>query len=259
MVFNVLIEGLQFRGDADSSAGFTISPDGWTGWEDSVEVRGDSVARPQGDGDYDTPTTLGTRIVSISGTCWAESEEKTAHLGSRLKGLLAGGASGVMTVDHYGSKLWARGKLAPGVKTLFQARGYDPRIADFQIQLKFTDPYRYGETTTFAAEAGTPLVVKAFHRGNYFAYPILTITGSMPSYSVSSGGKTYQVLTPVTSGHPHQIFMDTGLLVIDGSPRYNLPGSRQTWRIPAGTEVTQTLAPAGGTGAMTVTVPDTSN
>ncbi|RFA14553.1 hypothetical protein B7R21_06300 [Subtercola boreus] len=247
------INGLVFDGGAGTD-GFYVSEDGFTGWDSTPDIRRDEAQKPLAAGSFDAVGYFSSRVISISGLCFADSPEKLFYYQQRLSGLLAGPEPAHLVVDQAGLTTSASVRLAS--KTQFQVTLWGVQ-ASYQIQFWAADPRKYGESHTFTADPATPLVVSAWQYGNFAAYPVLTITGSMPSYSVSSGGKTYQVNKSVTAGHPHQIFMDSGLLIVDGFPVYGVVEQAGIWAVPPGQTISQTLAPSGGTGVMTVTVADT--
>ncbi|RFA15829.1 hypothetical protein B7R22_05325 [Subtercola boreus] len=245
------INDLLFDGGSGSD-GFYVTE--MTGWDSTPDVRRDEAEKPLAAGSFDAVGYFSSRVISISGDCHADSAEKLAYYQRKLSGALADGGAARLVVDYAGLTTSASVRLA--TKTQFQVELWGYR-ASYQIQFWAADPRKYGQSYTFTADPATPLVVSAWQYGNYAAYPVLTITGSMPSYSVSSGGKTYQVNKAVTAGHPHQIFMDSGLLIVDGFPVYGVVEQAGIWAVPPGQTVSQTLAPSGGTGVMTVTVADT--
>lgn len=216
--------------------GFVISPDGFEGWDDSVSVKGDAVSRPQSHGDFDVPGFLDSRVVSISGSCIAGSAQRLNALGSQLRGLLAEGG-GQVVVHHMGEHLWGTARLAPGTQTKFKVNGSDSRSAKFQIQLKFADPRKYGGSKTFAGGAS------AYHYGNFPAIPTHVISGArVGGYTVSGpGGKQFVVTATLATGSPHTIDRAGGLF-INGSQVFGAVTRADTWTIPAGAQVTQTVS-----------------
>jgi hypothetical protein len=253
MSLDIFAGSVRFSSLTDS--GFLIGKAGLKGWHSGVAVRRDQKDRPLAPGSFDTQAYFDSRLITISGYCLANSPQKLRLFQSQLLGLFAAGGQGQLVVKEDGVSQHCTVRQAG--QTEFDAMN-DGVTATYQVQLWAADPFKYGDTTVYAAPASTPLTVTAWHYGNYSAYPVLTITGTMPSYSVSSGGKTFQVSMAVTPGHPHYIHMDSGLLVVDGFPVYGVVVQGGIWTIPPGQQISQTLAPAGGTGAMTVTVTDTS-
>lgn len=249
----VTVESVEIFGrPAEGSApnGIYLTSDGFTGWDSSTDVRRDEVTVPQGHGSFDSPGFRAARVVSLAGVIVSPSEERTKFLGLRLTGLLADGDSGRVVVERKGY-LWADARLAAATKC--EARGATPWIADWQMQLWFPDPRRYGETRVFASGAA------AFHYGNFPSTPYMQVAGSMPGgYTINGpGGKKFTVTAAVVSGNPHYIDMSTGILRVGGYPLFGVVSQGDTWSIPGGQNLTMTLVPVSGSGTLTVSVVDT--
>lgn len=236
--------------DADlfNGEGFVIDPKGFKGWDDGVDITRDQVRRPQAVGSFDATGFEDSRVVTLSGSCWGETPQKTNWFGNQLTGLLAGDTLAQVNVDHQGGTLFGYARLA--VKPTFEVSGADARDALWSLALWFPDPRKYGVTRSFPVASS----VTAFHYGNYAAYPKLIVTGVMGSgYTVNGpGGKTFSVNAPVTSGHPHTIDLATGYVWIDGAISYGIVTVAQTWPIPPGVQVPMTLVPVAGSGTLTV-------
>lgn len=251
----VRINDVLFRSQesaVDNGDGFYIDGDGFEGWDDGVDVRRDEVMRPQAHGSFDVPAFLAARVVSLTGECWASAPDRLLWFGKRLTGLLAGGESGRVVVVQADGSTWATGRLA--AKSTFVVNSEDTRSAFYQIQLWFADPRRFGESRT---TSGTTSVA-AFHYGNFPAAPVLTVTGSKPSgYTITGpAGKTFTTTKPVIAGSPHTIDMATGFLSVGGVVQSGVVTSGDTWAVPGGASVTQTLS-GSGTATLGVTVRDT--
>lgn len=222
-------------GDRD---GFYIDDDGFEGWNDGSDIRRDETDRPQGHGSFDVPGFLSARVVSLSGTCWADTHQKLMWFRSQLTGLLADGAAGQIVVEEGGQTRWATCRLA--TRTGFAVRSEDIRSAEYQIQVWCANPRQFGETREFAG--GIP----AFHRGNFPAAPVHTVTGIGADYTINGpAGKQFTVTTPVTDGHPHTIDMATGFLEVDGAVVSGAVTQADVWSIPGGAQVTHTLTGPG--------------
>jgi hypothetical protein len=236
-------------------SGLYLGPDGFTGWTGGPSMRRDVVQRVLAAGDFDAPGNLDSRTATFSGVCVTPSAGETDALGDRLTGLLADGRSGQVTVQATSKSQYGQARRAG--ETQFDVRGRTPRIADWQLQLWFPDPRKFGEFRLFPASAGATVGVS--HRGNFGASPVVDIAGAMPGGYTLFGpaGKTYAVTAPVTASAPHQIDLHTGLLRIAGATRYGVTTSADTWVIPPGQVVSHRLVPASGTGSFVVGVPDT--
>lgn len=241
------VAGLPFWGALPASGfGFVVDPDGLEGLDDGVTVKGESVSRPSQHGDYELPTYLESRIVSLSGNCLADSPERLGQLRRQFTGLLVG-AVGNVVFEHLGSTVWGRAGLAPGVQKKFKVNAATSTDARFQLQLKFADPRLFGESRAFAAATSLSLQ----HYGNFLSLPVLEVTGSMPSgYSVNGpDGRKFTVTQALTAGQTHRIDMNTGRLYRNGVLQVGWVSRTETWGIPAGSlGVPYTLAPVSGTG-----------
>lgn len=232
--------------------GFAVDPDGFEGIDDGVDMRRDSVERPQAHGDFELPGFLASRVSSLSGWCRADSHAELLHFRSILTGILGHGGTGKLVARWGGDPRWGMaGRAGPAPK--FKVRAKTPRIADWQLQLWFPDPRLYGETRVFAAGE------LAHHYGNFPAAPVFTVSGSMPSgYTINGpAGKKYIVTRAVTSGAPHTIDMATGLLSVGGAVVFGAVSRADTWGVPGGAQVAHTLVPVSGSGSVSVAVRDT--
>ena len=234
-----------------SEFGFVVGPDGLEGITDGVAAKGQTVPRPGAHGDFELPTYLDSRIVSISGTCLAESPQDLKQWGEAFTGLLVGRV-GKITMDHLGDVRWGRAGLAPGTQKKFKVHGVDSLSADFHIQLKFSNPRFFGDSKTFGSGEF------AYHYGNFASAPVHTVTGNMPGgYAIDGPNfKQFRVLAPLVPGHPHTVDMNTGHLSIDGVVVFGFVQRADTWAIPGGGQVIHYLTPiTTGTGTIASVVP----
>jgi hypothetical protein len=255
MSLEVRINDLVIRGTADvSRLGFYVAKGGFQGWEDGVDMRRNNVERALAHGSFDLPGYLGSRTVTIDGYCYAPTDNDLSWWRSRLTGLLAQGDSTMVAVENQGLTTWAMGRLA--AKPAFDRVPGGRPYATFQLQLWFANPRRFGESRDFTADTGVAL--PAYHYGNFPAAPAFTVTGSKPSgYTITGpNSKTYSVTKVVVAGHPHVIDMATGYLSVDGVVQQGVVSSGDTWTIPGGAAVSQTLS-GSGIATLTATVKDT--
>lgn len=246
---SVRVGGLEFHGGAGQD-GFYIEGEGLQGLLSGVDVKRDSVSRPQSHGDFDVPGYLEARIVSLAGPCIAESAEVLAHRGRQLTGLLADGGSLPVTFDVPGGPLWGTARLAD--KTEFDVSLWGSR-AQYNLRLLFANPRLLGESRT--AGAFSP----AFNYGNFPATPIHTVVGTSPAGYTIGGpdGKQYIVTQPLVAGSPHVIDMATGYLTINGATIFGGVSRADTWAIPGGGNFAHTLNAAVGTLTLATTITDT--
>ena len=219
---------------------FVISPVGFEGWDDGVDMRLSDTPFPQANGSYDLPSYLSARTVSISGKAVADSNPRLRWLRNKLTGVLAGGGKGRIQVDRDGDMTWAECRLAS--KTKFDEMG-GQNVADFQIQLWCPDPRKYGEARTYTASVGSD-AVGVHHRGNYNAAPKLTITGTMPDgYVLTIMGQVFTVTQPLWFASPHSIDYGDGRLRIGGAIVHGGLGWGFTPLVPPGVTTTLSIEP----------------
>ena len=248
----VTIAGLDFYGQG--SDGFIISPDGFSGWDDGVDMRLEKTARPYAHGSFNLPVFQDSRTVSVSGNVFADSSRELLHLGNRLTGLLAGGGIGRVQVERFGDVQWADGRLA--AKTMFTERG-GQNSASFQIQLWCPDPRKFGNSADFVRTNGT---VSVFHRGNYNALPTVVVRGSAANgYRLNGpGGLQYKVTRALVTGIPHRIEFTDGRLRVNGTVVATGADSADVWPVPPGQSVDFDInVLSGGTAEATITITDT--
>jgi hypothetical protein len=248
MLLRVVVGSVYFNGLANK--GFIIAPDGFSGWTSSTATKRNKVARVAAHGSFPVRGYRDERLVTISGTCLADSEMQLAFFGDNLTGLLADGDLGRITVTHSGNTRFADCLLEGLPEFEMFAAG---QAAKFKIQFTLPDPWKYGSTKTFAS--GSP----AFHYGNFPATPVHTVTGTMPSgYSIyGPSGKIFTVTAAITAGQTHTIDMATGYLKVNGSVVFGAVSRGDLWTVPGGTPVTHTLVPVSGSGSLSTAVTDT--
>lgn len=218
--------------------GFYIKKGGLKGVFGGVGVRGESVEYPHGDGDFELPVFRSSRFVTIEGPCIADSAERLDWYSNVLTGLLAGPDSGRVIFDLPGGVRWGDAQLNGPPE--FDITMWGQR-ADWQLSLKFADPYLYRDAASFAG--GSP----SFHRGNTKAIPVHTVTGSNGSGYTINGpdGKRFTVTRAVVAGSPHVIDMATGWLTINGVVQTGAVTVSDLWAVPGGAQVTHTIAGSG--------------
>lgn len=255
-MLRVRIRGLEFLGQPPAATalpfeGFAIGPRGFSGWDDGVQVRRDSTARPRGSGDFQSQGFPSSRAPRISGTCVARSPQKLDWFRSAFTALASSEAAFQMNVDHLGETRFAMAEV--GGTPLFEVVG-GTTTARFQLELYCADPNKYGAAETF----GPGTTVTAHHWGNAPAAAELIVTGVAPGYTVHGpDGAVYTVTAPLTLGVPHSIDMETGLLRVGGSIVYGAVTAADTWSVPGGIAVDATITPVSGSASMSITVRST--
>lgn len=231
--------------------GFFIEAGGLEGWSDTPPTRVESLDLPQGHGSYDAEAYYEARVVTVTGACIATSAQEL----EQQRNALVGALRGELTIhgNYRGLKTYATGRRFGTTKFQDVTPG---KRARYQFSVRCPNPRRFGDTQHYRGAAGE--TVQAFHWGNFDATPVLTITGTMPRYSIKGPrGLVYDVNAPVAAGAPHVIDLATGRLTIGGTPRYGLVTTADLWTIPPGTKVPHTLVPASGTGTLDVAPKDT--
>lgn len=250
MRLSVRVGAVEFSGLTDK--GFLIGPDGFKGWDDSTPTKRQAVDRPWAHGAFSIRGFRDVRVVTLSGSCLADSEQQLNWYDSQLTGLLADGDIGRIVVEHSGVTTWADCYVDDQPQFVMTAAG---ALATFQIKFWCPDPRKFGDAHVVAGGVSAP------NYGNFAATPVHVVSGDMSGYTINGpDGKQFIVTVPVVSGHPHTIDMSksVGLLSIDGVYVMGGLGSRtDVWAIPAGGQIAQTLTPTSGSGTLATTVVDT--
>jgi hypothetical protein len=132
---NATLDGLTFVGDGDAAT-YTIET--FKGLFDGVEMRHETIPRPNGHGDFDSPGFLSGRLITLTGLILAADDPSAFEAAVfALEDLLADGSKSELSVE-----------LASGTYT-YQVRRHgapdiDPivwgRSARYQLQLWAPDP-----------------------------------------------------------------------------------------------------------------------
>jgi hypothetical protein len=252
-MLNVRIGDLVFRG-GEGSEGFFLGEKGLKGWFGGVDARGDSESRASGDGDFDIPSFLAPRVITLEGLCHSGSEKQQERHNDQLSGLFGSGVVQRVHVESTKGTTWADGKLSLGTSPVFEPILWGS-VAEYALSVKFNRPQKYGNEN----DTETATQVVAYHYGNFKAAPVITVSGSMPSGYTINGpdGKKFTVTRAVTSGNPHTIDMRTGYLSVGGSVVMGSVTRADLWAVPRGTSVTQWLSPVSGSGTIQVRTLDT--
>ncbi|MCP1414410.1 hypothetical protein [Paenarthrobacter sp. A20] len=215
------------------------------GWEDSPGIKGDNIARPDADGDYDLPIENEARWVNIGGILTSTSRQLLMSGGDALKGRMAGR----FQVENVLGVRWAESKRASPVKFV----AINNFMATWQVRLKFDESTKYGDTRTWVASVGAN-AGGIFHKGNYNAFPKFTVAGAMPGgYRLTIMGQVFNVTQPLISGQPHSIEYSSGRLRIGGNVVHGGVGYGFTPYVPPGAITALSIVP-GTTGTATATL-----
>lgn len=227
--------------------GAVVKPDGFQGWRGLPAGRREALARAVQHGEHDVPIYLPARVVTIDGVLLADSEEELEHLSDSFAGIGATGERNRFTVD-------ARSKVsfADGRRVLCEVDDSPGGSleADFQLQVLFADPRKYGDTATLPGDtlnpknpAATATSIPVFHYGNFPAFPIVEIPSAPGSYTISAGGKSFAV-SGAASGGTHQVHLRNGRVYRNGVEMPGV-GKGDLWAVPPGVPLTHALSVAG--------------
>jgi hypothetical protein len=242
----------------ESGVGFGVARDGIDGVDDGVASKTRSIPREGAHGDHpQRKTLLDSRIVAIAGTCVAKSGDELSHLRGKLVGAVSTGEFKVV-FDYMGTARWGLATLAPGSTPKFKIdtwslQSNEPKAA-FAVQLKFADPFLYGDTRDFIPGRD------AYHSGNVDAWPVQVVVGGAPSgYTIlGPNNRQFIVTTALNEGHPHRIDFADGRLTIDGIRSSGGVDRMEVWPVPAGADVAQSLVVPAGYANLTTFVTDTA-
>lgn len=226
--------------DLSRANGLFVRPGGFQGWSGVANTRRESLARAVQHGEHDTPVYLGSRVVTVDGWALAPTERELVHLCESVSGLLASGRTKV-TIDHRGQTLWADARTT-SAECDDLGSSSSPFRAEFQLQLTFADPRRYGEehAAPLAGSARGPWVS---HRGNFPAYPAIEIPNAPSDYSISSPGGTFSI-AGATAGGTHTVDLRSGRVFRDGVEMIDV-GRGSLWAIPPGVRWQHALSVPG--------------
>lgn len=222
-----------------------------TGWYEPPASKGSEEERALAPGDYDAQLYDAARLVTVDGILLHNGRGDAVQAMERLSAAVSLD-SRALTVTDFGLTRFAN------VKRLgIDYTNVTTRAIRWQIRLKATDPYKYGEKKAFSGAVGNAFDV--FQRGTTPAWPLITVTGSMPGgYEVMIGGKLIEVTRALTSGNPHTIDTRTGILRVNGSVAINGLGIAELFQINPGLpQSIYSLPKTTGTGTLKVEVTDT--
>lgn len=222
-----------------------------TGWYEPPNSKGSEEERALADGDYDAQLYYAARMITLDGILFHNGRGQALQSLERLA-VAASLNSRKMIVTDFGLSRFANVK-SQGVDFTTTTT----EAIRWQVRLKATDPYKYGEKVAFSGAVGTAFDV--FQRGTVPAWPFITVTGSMPGgYEVMIGGQLIEVTRALTSGNPHTIDTRTGILRVNGAVAINGLGIAELFRVnPGMPQSVYAVAKSTGTGTVKLDVTDT--
>jgi hypothetical protein len=225
--------------------------DGLENWWGSPDTRGESVDRPDADGELDLPVYNQARLLTLQGHLHSTSHDQLHKAGK----FLSSSAFGRFKVQGHGPTLWADGRRNSG----FTFIPVTDTFAQWQVRIKFNDPRQFGDTSgPFVASVGLP-AFNVHHGGNYFATPEVDVAGSMPGgYVLNIMGQGFTVTQPLVSGAPHNVNYADGRLRIGGAIIHGGVGYGFTPTVPGGIATAFSIVPrTTGTATATLKLLDT--
>jgi len=224
-----------------------VKPDGHQGWRGLPAGRREALARAVEHGEHDVPTFLSSRVVTLDSWIIADSEERLESESESVAGIGATGDRIRYQVKSRGQTRWADGRRV--LCEVEDAAG--GRLeTDFQLQMVFADPRRYGETNILPGQDLTPTnltatatTIAVYSRGNFPAYPIIEIPSAPTGYTVTAQGKAFTV-SGATAGGTHTVDLRRGRVYRDGVEMPGV-GHGDLWAVPAGAVWSHTLSVAG--------------
>ena len=243
----VLIGGFALHGE-DRAGQWVVEE--LEGWYEPPAPKGSTSERVNGHGEIDVPDYYGARTPTVSGILFHKGRGVAVSAMERLSAHMTLEAKKLVVTDA-GLSRWANAKLA-GLDWTEVTRG----TIRFQARFKCVDPFKYGASNSFSAAVGSP--VDVFHRGTVPAWPVVTVTGSMPEgYELTLGGQLVEVTKGLASGSTHTIDMRTGILRENGSRVYGSIGIAEYFTVKPGSRQSFYSVAASGSGTATVRFNDT--
>lgn len=248
---SIILDGQKLSGWDHYGEWTTTGLDGW--WS-SPEPKGENVAREGADGDFDLPINYEARYITLTGSLRAKSHEMQHQATNRFTALVQK-KSRLQVVGH-GAAQWADVVRASG----FKMEPITDTYSRWQLRLKAPDPRKYGESNVFTGSIYQDVAL--WHRGNYPAFPEVTVTAGSAGLPAGillagPGGKTFRLTRNIPAGDSFTVNMAEGFArFYGGTPVTGGYGQMDTWTVPPGGESMIRLG-ADGSGTIRVTVKDT--
>ena len=243
----VLIGGFALHGE-DRAGQWVVEE--LEGWYEPPAPKGATSERVNGHGEIDVLDYYAARTPTVSGILFHKGRGQAVTAMERLSSHMSLEAKKLVVTDA-GLSRWANAKLA-GLDWTEVTRG----TMRFQARFKCVDPFKYGASNTFSVALGSS--VDVFHRGTVPAWPVATVTGSLPSgYSLTLGGRTVTVTKSLATGSTHTLDMRTGILRENGSRVYGSLGVAKYFTVKPGSRQSFSSSTSTGSGTVTLRFDDT--
>lgn len=245
--------GLEIFGrppDMSRPFGLFVRPGGFQGWEGLSAGRREALARAVQHGEHDVPVYLPSRTVTVDGWIIAPTEYELGNESDHFTGAGATGDRMPVSIHHQGKTLWAQGRRILAEADDQGIRHGSHLRSEFQAQLLFADPRKYGETATLPGDrlnpkdpAAVATSIPVFHYGSFPAFPVIEIPSAPAAYTISAGGKTFTV-TGATAGGTHEVHLRSGRVYRNGVEMPGV-GRGDLWVVPVGAALVHTLSVPG--------------
>lgn len=221
------------------------------GWFDTPEIKRNNADVVNGDGRVWTDIFYESRLITFRGRVISKNHGYLHEAANRLVALPGRGKKRFVVRGH-GPTQWATVDPRGKVTASFDTDNY----LNFQIPLEAVDPFKYGAASNDSFTIGSSGTF--FHRGTVPAWPVVTVTGSLPAgYTLTRGSRQVTVTAPVTSGNPHVLDMRTGILTVGGSRAYGAISTAEYWAINPGPRQSVSASASSGSGTVRLDVLDT--
>lgn len=232
--------GVELRGARrPGETGYIVRKDGLRGWGALPASRREALERAMQDGEFDLPTYLPARVVTVEGIIYAKDEHDLIRKCDAFTALGARGDRDEFSVQQLG-----RTRHAYGRRVVAEAEPTRPHIfrGEFQLQMVFAKPQKYEAIVRYPVGDATT-IVRAESMGNFPAHPVIEIPNGPSSWSVSTSAGTFTV-TGVSPGGTHAVDMATGRVTRDGVYQPGA-GTGPLWSIPPAGRMTHELSAPG--------------
>lgn len=228
--------------------GFYLAQGGLTGWSGGVSMLAEDVPRTTGDGLHPTTARYGSRVTAWTVHTLAYSRAVRAELDDLLRGIGGGRRRFLVTGEQGGMirSTYARCGETPDPTPGRGRHAGGVVVSTSTFQLVHADPFLYGPEQS----DGPATSISLAQRGAVEAWPILTVKGTGSAYTVTGGGATFTIATPLPAGQVDRIDAASRSVTRNGIP---LMTGFSGWVAPVprrGTPVTFTVS--AGTIAGTI-------